>query len=75
MVSDLKSNLITTTSQRGPNVQLKGNSAVDCFIVVVQNLGFGNSRYIILRSRIRAISYFGFLVVLFSYVECASTHS
>ena len=46
----------------------------DCFAVVVQNLGFDDSSYVILR-RIRAISRFGFLFVLFSYVDCASTCS
>ena len=46
----------------------------DCFIVVIQNLGFDKLGYVVLR-RIRAIYRFGFLFVLFSYVERASTCS
>ena len=46
----------------------------DCFVVVIQNLGFDNLSYVVLR-RIRAIYCFGFLFVLFSYIECASTCS
>ena len=44
------------------------------FIVVFQNLGFGDSSYIIL-SRTRAISWLEFFVAVFSYVENAPTCS
>ena len=46
----------------------------DWFIVFIQNVGFDDSIYVVLSS-IRAISCFGFLFVLFSYVEFASTCS
>ena len=46
----------------------------DCFVVVVQNLGLGDLIHVMLR-RIRAISHFGFLIVLLSCVEIAPTCS
>ena len=44
MISDLKLDLIMTKSQRGPNVQLKGDPAVGCFCLDPVFTCFKNDR-------------------------------